>query len=76
MRPDVMLPFGEGWQQPTPGEVRELLSSQGWTGSQAAKIAGVATRTVRHWVAPIEQNGARPIPYAAWRLFLIEAGLT
>lgn len=50
------------WQQPTPTEVRELLKSQGWTGSEAGQIAGVTSRTVRRWT-----GGDLAIPYACWR---------
>lgn len=70
IRPETLQRFGAGWETPTPDDVRELLRSQGWTGSVAANIAGVHSRTVRKWT-----GGEREIPYAAWRLLVMEAGL-
>lgn len=62
------------WCQPTPEEVRELLSKHGLSGAGAGRIIGVDGRTVRRYTAPADQKGAREIPYSAWRLLLIETG--
>lgn len=59
-----------GYTAPTPEELRALLRQAGWTGSAAAERAGVHSRTIRKWL-----GNERDIPYANWRLLLIEAGL-
>jgi DNA-binding transcriptional regulator YiaG len=58
------------WTRPTAGEIRELLRSQGWTGSVAAQVAGVNPRTVRKWT-----GGESLISYDSWRLLIEEAGI-
>lgn len=71
IRPQTLARWDTGqYQPPTPDEIRALLSEQGWTGAQAGLIVGVDSRTIRRWT-----GGERSIPYAAWRLLLVEAGL-
>ena len=63
------------YSHPTPDNVRQLLKQAGITGSKAASIVGVHGRTIRKWTAEEGSPNHRTIPYAAWRLLLIEAGL-
>ena len=71
IRPETLARWDTGqFTTPTPDEIRALLSEQGWTGAQAGSIVGVDSRTIRRWT-----GGERGMPYAAWRLLLIEAGL-
>lgn len=76
------LPFYDpGYEQPTPSEVDALIKLAGWSQSQAAKIVGVTfnprkgSTTIRKWRTRIESREHRAIPYAAWRLMLVTAGL-
>lgn len=62
-------PFGAGFEQPTPEQVREAF--EGYTGAEIAEMLGVDPRSVRRWLQEEDASGARAIPYAAWRLFLI-----
>lgn len=83
IRPETMLPYGQGWESPTPDEVRELIVYAGQvtgkdklTGSEVARLTGIKDgRTIRKWTAPREAKNHTPIPYAAWRLLLLYAGL-
>jgi hypothetical protein len=40
-----------------------------------AQVTGVTPRTVRKWLAPPEAENHALVPYAAWRLLLIETGV-
>lgn len=64
--------WAEGYTPPTPAEIRELLRSQGLSGSVAATLIGVTPRAIRYWLADPDQPGHRRIPYAAWRLLILE----
>ena len=71
LRPGTLQPYQSGdFVEPSTDEIRYLLRSQKWTGADAAAIVGVDSRTIRRWT-----GGERGMPYAAWRLLLIEAGL-
>lgn len=77
IRHGCRLPFKDPrYTPPSPEEVREALRLGGLSGTQAALLLGVAStekkgsRTVRKWT-----GGEATIPYAAWRLLLIELGL-
>jgi hypothetical protein len=63
------------YRPPTSNEVRILLRSKGWTGSHAARLVGVDSRAVRRWTADESAKTYHQIPYSAWRLLLLEAGL-
>ncbi|EPL60386.1 KorC repressor protein [Stutzerimonas stutzeri B1SMN1] len=79
IRFECLRPADDGWQAPTPDEVRELLriiaAHKGiakFTGGMAARFLGLGDqgdRTLRRWT-----GGATPIPYAAWALLCHEAG--
>ncbi len=61
--------YEAGYEAPTPEQVREAF--KGYTGAEIAAMLGVDPRTVRRWMQEDGASGAREIPYAAWRLFLI-----
>lgn len=69
------------YRPPTPQEVDALIKKAGWSQNQAAKIAGVrydpdkGSRTIRTWRTAVGSSNHREIPYAAWRLMLITAGV-
>ena len=65
--------FHEGWVQPTPEEVQELLAGRDMTDNDAAKLAGLgrkgsdASRQIRRY-----RSGERDIPYHVWRILVLE----
>lgn len=69
------------YRPPTPDEVDALIKLAGWSQNKAAKVAGVkfdpdkGSRTIRTWRSPKGSAGYREIPYAAWRLLLLTAGV-
>lgn len=68
IRSETLLPFNSGWVQPDADEIRKLLKFAELSGSDAGKLVGVSSRTVRKWV-----GGQSPIPYAAWALLIDNA---
>jgi hypothetical protein len=71
VRPDCLLPADQGWQQPTPDEVRAVLKAADMTGGSASKFLGLSnTRVIRRWTGGDDQ-----IPYSAWALLCAAAGL-
>ena len=66
---------------PEPEEVTELIKLAGWTITQTAKLVGVSytvekgSPTLRRWRANKSASHYREIPYSAWRLMLIYAGV-
>ncbi len=70
-RQETLLPYAHGYSPPTPEEIRTVLRLTGLTGAAAADLVGVTGRTVRKWV-----GAEREIPYSAWRLLTVYAGLT
>jgi len=74
-RSATLLPFHDpGFVAPTHADIRALTQRHDLTGSAVARITGVSPRTVRKWHAPPEADNHSPVPYAAWRLLLIETG--
>jgi len=79
IRDECLRPASEGWVQPTPEEIREVLhiiaARKGitkFTGGQAARFLGLGDmgdRTLRRWT-----GGNTGIPYAAWALLCHLAG--
>lgn len=69
-RPGLFGFFSPAWAPPSPRELREVLAVARLTGGAAARLVGVDGRTVRKWV-----GAEREMPYAAWRLLCIYAGL-
>lgn len=67
IRDRCFLPWNGGFKPPTSDEIREFLQDHRITGSKAGEIVGVDSRTIRRWT-----GGDRSMPYAAWRLLVIE----
>lgn len=58
------------WEAPEPKHIRAVMTMAGWSGEEFARRIDVAGRTVRRWL-----KGNRPIPYAAWCVLCVQAGL-
>lgn len=56
------------YEVPTAEQFRSFLARHEMTGSEAGRLVGVDSRTVRCWAALPNQPGARPIPWATWTL--------
>jgi DNA-binding transcriptional regulator YiaG len=56
-------------------DIRAITQRYELSGAAVARITGVVPRTVRKWLAPPEADNHAPMPYAAWRLLLIETGV-
>jgi hypothetical protein len=71
VRREARLPFVSArYGAPTKDEFRTVTQTLGLTGAMVGKLLGVTSRTVRKWI-----GGESEIPYSAWRLLLIHAGL-
>jgi len=56
----------------TPANLRALLASAGLTQQAAADLLGVDGRTVRKWVADLDNASHRDMPLAQWqKLFAV-----
>lgn len=58
------------WITPDSEEIRTGLSMAGYSQEEFARKIKVTGRTVRRWA-----SGEKNIPYAAWCILCIEAGL-
>ena len=73
IRPACFNRIDQGWECPSPDEIRAYLTEQDLTERAAARLMGIegtdanAARLVRRYKA-----GERPIPYHAWRLLVLE----
>jgi len=66
-----------GYCAPTPADVRAVIELLDLTADQVAALVGMKNgRAVRRWLASLDSKTHAQIDYAAWRLLLIEAGLT
>lgn len=54
----------------TPANLRTLLASAGLTQQAAADLLGVDGRTVRKWVADLDNTSHRDMPLAKWQKLL------
>ncbi len=69
------------YRAPTPEEVTGLIKLAGWSQTDTAKLVGVTfdpkkgSQTIRRWRSPVHSGEHRAIPYSAWRLLLLHAGL-
>lgn len=69
------------YEPPTPEEVTALVQLAGWSQRQVAEITGArfdprkGSTTVRKWRTPKGKPEHREIPYSAWRLLLLHAGV-
>jgi len=70
-----------GYESPAPDQVDSLIKAMGWSQTDVAKLVGVSyspnkgSTAVRKWRTAVGSPEHRAIPYAAWRLMLLEAGL-
>jgi len=75
-KPASLLPFSDpDFKPPTHIDIRAVTQRFGLTGTDLARLTGVLPRTVRKWLAPPDIANHSPMPYAAWRLLLIESSL-
>ena len=77
-----VLPFSHpDYRSPTPDEIDRLIKLAGWSQNDAAKLLGVTfnpkkgSSTIRKWRAHPDSKDYRVMPYAAWRLALLYAGV-
>lgn len=69
------------YKPPTPEQIADLQKAAGWSQVDVAKITGVSydpdkgSATVVRWRQPLGHKNHRDIPYSAWRLMLIYAGV-
>jgi hypothetical protein len=62
------------YETPTPEQLKIFMVENNLTGADIAALTGVKPRAARRWVAPVNQKGAAPIPWAAWVLILLLTG--
>ena len=78
---DCARPFADPkYCPPTPEEVSGLIVLAGWSPKKTALLAGGACTdkgapAIRKWKQPAGSREHREIPYAAWRLMLLHAGV-
>lgn len=78
---DCAREYDNGYLPPTPEEVAQLIRLAGWSQNDAAKIVGVkwdpkkGSSTIRKWKSDKAKQDHREIPYSAWRLMLLTAGV-
>lgn len=72
-------PSSAGYEPPTPEIVGALIKMAGWSQTKTARLAGVnytiekGSPTVRRWKTT--KGKSETIPYSAWRLLLLAAGV-
>jgi hypothetical protein len=73
--PMSLLPFHDpAYESPTNEDLRAITQRFSLSGAGVARLTGVLSRTVRKWMSAPTVSNHSPIPYAAWRLLLIESG--
>lgn len=72
IRPECLLPHALGWEQPTVQEVETLIEKTGLNKTRTAQLLGLQPRQVRRWT---EAGKPIDIPYSAWAILCVEAGL-
>lgn len=60
----------------SPDALRQLLTRHELTGSQAGRLLGVDSRTIRKWTAGDAVSSHREMPKSAWWLLLLLTGET
>lgn len=73
IKPGALLRYtDDGYQPPDFADIRALKERSDKTGNELANLIGVNARQFRRWTAPPDAANASTMPYAAWRLLLIE----
>ena len=70
IRAECLRPMAKDWSPPNGDEIKAALSMAGWSGVEFARRMGVDDRTARRWT-----GNEKSIPYAAWCVLCLEAGL-
>jgi len=70
IRPSTLTRHANGWDHPSPTEIKIAMQFAGWRSVDFHKSVGVFDRTVRRWT-----SGEKPMPYATWCVLCSEAGL-
>lgn len=70
IRPACLVSLVAGWTPPCGQEIRAALKLANTNGVEFSRRIGVDDRTVRRWV--LEE---KPMPFAAWQVLAIRAGL-
>ena len=68
------------YEPPSPEDIDMLINLAGWSKKRASEIAGVVynpkgSSALYKWRTAIGSTEHRKIPYAAWRLMLLYAGV-
>lgn len=70
LSPACLLPFSQGWESPSPQDVRIILQMAALTEHKAGLYVGLDQRTIRRW-----KSGTTAPSYAGWCLLVYVAGL-
>jgi hypothetical protein len=62
------------YEVPPSEDLREFARKNNLTGSMAAQIVGLDSRTWRKWTANAESPSKRSIPWSAWILLRLYTG--
>ena len=62
------------YEIPDSEDLRQFLTRNNLTGSAAAAIVGVDSRTIRKWTAHEDADNRRAIPWSAWTLLQLYTG--
>jgi hypothetical protein len=62
------------YEIPTSEQLREFARRHELTGSAAARVVGVDSRTWRKWTASTDADNQRAIPWSAWVLLRLYVG--
>lgn len=80
-QPFCLIFTNDAYVHPEPEDVAALIKLAEWSQNDAAKIVGVkndpkkGSSTIRKWKSDKAKNDYREIPYSAWRLMLLHAGV-
>jgi DNA-binding transcriptional regulator YiaG len=75
LRPSTLRRYTDPeYSAPTWEDVQFFMHLAQLSASGVADLVGVSSRTVRKWTSPTGSPNNAPIPYAAWRLLLVEKG--
>ena len=69
IRSSVLTQYANGWDYPSPTEIKIAMQAAGWRNVDFHKSIGVFDRTVRRWI-----SGEKTMPYATWCVLCAQAG--